>query len=134
MKDDARTTATSLPSGFVKFWHLKASPPGGRSNGTLATVISFTGGGGGAVPVGTGFTVPGGGGVVPVGGGATVPVGGGATVPGGTTVGLPVGNGAVGVGCGFPVPVGAGPVGAGGGPPGGALHVLAHALRLPLAQ
>jgi hypothetical protein len=48
MNDSLSTIATSLPSGFRKFWHLKSSPPGGIGNCAVVTVTEGrTGGGGG---------------------------------------------------------------------------------------
>lgn len=120
MNDEALTIAMSLPTGLTKFWHLNASPPGGKSKGTVVTEISF--GGGVAVPVGAGGAVVVGAGVVP--GGATVPVGVGIVVPvGGGAV--PVGGVFVAVGGAVVVaPGGAVPVG--GVPPDGEVHVFEH--------
>lgn len=122
MNDDALTIAMSLPTGLTKFWHLKASPPGGKSNGTVVSEISF--GGGAVVPVGAGGVVVVGTGVVPVGG--TVPVGVGTVVPVGAGGTVPVGGGFVAVGGAVVVPPGIGDVAVGGAPPDGDAHVFEH--------
>jgi hypothetical protein len=94
MTDSLWTMATSLPSGFAKFWHLKTSCPGFTVNCTVVTVTDgwrSCGGGGSAVDVGAG--------------GALVVVGaaeGGLDAVGAGDVEEAVGAGVVGAGGGLP--------------------------------